>query len=192
MPALRVLLLDNRDSFVWNLAQGFGTLGCRVDVVRSDRVDVAEIRRRRPGAVVLSPGPGRPEQAGVSLAAVRGLSGSVPLLGVCLGHQAIAQAFGARVERSAPCHGKPHFVHHLGEGVFAGLPDPLLTCRYHSLVVGADSLPPEIVPQAWTGDGVLMAIRHRDHPTFGVQFHPESFLTPAGDLLLRRFLELCS
>jgi anthranilate synthase/aminodeoxychorismate synthase-like glutamine amidotransferase len=185
-----VLLLDNRDSFVWNLAQAFGALGATVEVVRSDAVDVREITARRPRALVLSPGPGRPEAAGCCVEAVRSLSAKLPILGVCLGHQAIGVAFGAVVDRSSPCHGKAWTVHHRGEGLFADLPEPILACRYHSLSVVADTLPEELVPDAWTPEGVLMSVRHLTRPVFGLQFHPESFRTDDGPLLLRRFLEL--
>jgi anthranilate synthase/aminodeoxychorismate synthase-like glutamine amidotransferase len=190
MHALAILLLDNKDSFVWNLAQAFATLGAEVAVVRSDALDADAARARDPDAIVLSPGPGRPEDAGASVDVVRALSGSVPILGVCLGHQAIGHAFGASIDRAAPCHGKPWPIHHGGDGLFRGLPTPLLGCRYHSLVVRSDTLPACLVPIAWTGERILMAMRHAHHPTFGVQFHPESFRTEHGSALLARFLEL--
>ena len=181
-----ILLLDNKDSFVWNLAQSFGALGAAVEVVRSDVVDDARLASAR--ALVVSPGPGRPEDAGRSVAAIRTWSGRKPILGVCLGHQAIGAAFGGAVVRGEPRHGRTSPVAHDGEGLFAGLPTPLAVCRYHSLYV-ADPLPPELVATARTSDGAVMALRHRSHATFGVQFHPESFRTPDGGRLLANFLQ---
>ena len=180
-----ILLLDNKDSFVWNLAQALGALGARVDVVRSDRIDVEALAAAR--ALVVSPGPGRPEEAGISIAAIRRWSGHRPILGVCLGHQAIGAAFGADVVRGAPVHGRTSPIRHGGIGLFAGLPDPLHACRYHSLYV-APPLGPELVATAHLDSGELMAVQHRAHPTFGVQFHPESFRTQLGQRLLANFL----
>jgi para-aminobenzoate synthetase component II len=182
-----ILLLDNKDSFVWNLAQALGALGAEVDVARSDAVDVEALGRA--SALVISPGPGRPEDAGRSVAAVRRWSGERPILGVCLGHQAIGAAFGGVVARGEPVHGRPTPVRHDGDGLFAGLPQPLQACRYHSLYVLAP-LPPELVATAHTPAGEVMALRHRAHPTFGVQFHPESFRTPDGPRLLANFLRV--
>ena len=184
-----VLLLDNRDSFVWNLAQALGALGASVRVVRSDRIDVEGIRAIAPRALVLSPGPGRPEAAGCAVAAIRAFAGQLPILGVCLGHQAIGLASGATIDRSPPCHGKAWEIHHRGGGLFAGLPSPIRACRYHSLSIVASTLPGTYLADAWTPEGVLMSIRHRDEPTFGLQFHPESFRTEDGTALLTRFLE---
>lgn len=181
-----ILLLDNQDSFVWNLAQALSTLGATVAVERSDRIAVERVGAAR--ALVLSPGPGRPEDAGICLAAIRRWSGSRPILGVCLGHQAIGFAFGAAVVRGNPCHGRTSAIDHDGTGLFHGLPQPMLACRYHSLCVNPATLPPELLPTAWTAAGELMALRHRDHPTFGVQFHPESFRSPDGPRLLANFL----
>jgi anthranilate synthase/aminodeoxychorismate synthase-like glutamine amidotransferase len=180
-----ILLLDNQDSFVWNLAQAFRALGAEVCVVRSDAMAVDEVGAGR--AIVVSPGPGRPEDAGISVAAIRRWSGHRPILGVCLGHQAIGAAFGGTIDRGQPVHGRATPIQHDGTGLFAGLPQPLMACRYHSLYVGAD-LPDELVATAFTPSGEVMALQHRTHPTFGVQFHPESFRTPDGPRLLRNFL----
>ncbi len=183
-----ILLLDNKDSFVWNLAQALAALGAAVDVIRSEGLDVQSLATA--SALVLSPGPGRPEQAGCSLQAVQRWSGHMPILGVCLGHQTIAHAFGAAVVRGEPCHGIPSEVQHNGGTLYRGMPERVAFCRYHSLVVAPSSLPPELLVEATTADGVLMGIRHREHKTFGVQFHPESFRSPHGRRLLQNFLEI--
>ena len=180
-----ILLLDNKDSFVWNLAQALQMLGAGVDVVRSDRIPVAAAHSYR--AIVISPGPGRPEDAGVSVAMIQAWSGKRQILGGCLGHQAIGLAFGAEIVRGEPVHGRATAVHHDGQGLFAGLPQPLSACRYHSLYV-APQLPSELRQTARTAAGEIMAVQHRDHPTFGVQFHPESFRSQAGATLLQNFL----
>ncbi|MGC6489153.1 MAG: anthranilate synthase component II [Planctomycetota bacterium] len=180
-----ILLLDNKDSFVWNLAQALRKLGAQVDVVRSDLADVADVARYR--GVVLSPGPGRPEDAGCCVEVVRTWSGSRPLLGVCLGHQAIAAAFGADIVRGEPVHGRPTPVTHDGAGVFAGLPQPLMACRYHSLYVPSAVQAP-LRATAHSESGEVMAVRHAEHPTHGVQFHPESFRTECGEQLLDNWL----
>jgi anthranilate synthase component II len=186
---VRVLVIDNYDSFVYNLVQELGELGADPVVHRNDAIDVATIRSSRPDAVLISPGPGRPETAGISVEAVTALAGEIPILGVCLGCQAIGQAYGGRIV-SAPTlmHGKTSSVHHQGTGVLAGLPDPFVATRYHSLVVDPDSVPDDLEVTATTGDGVIMGIRHRSLPVEGVQFHPESFLTPQGPSLLSNFL----
>ncbi len=184
-----LLLLDNRDSFVWNLAQAFQTLGQKVTVVRSDQIDSAGIRAAAPSWLVVSPGPGHPAAAGHSVAVIGELSGQVPILGVCLGHQAIATAFGASVVRVPPCHGKPWRIDHSGTHLFQGLPNPMSACRYHSLAIAPDSLPECLQVEATNPEGVIMAVRHRGHPTYGVQFHPESFRTPSGMALLDNFLQ---
>jgi anthranilate synthase/aminodeoxychorismate synthase-like glutamine amidotransferase len=180
-----ILLVDNRDSFVWNLAQAFAGLGHATTVVRSDRIDAAAPASAR--AIVVSPGPGRPEDAGLSVELVRRWSGRLPILGVCLGHQAIAVAFGGRVDRGAPCHGRPSPVRHGGHGLYGGVPDGAPFCRYHSLCV-QEPLPRELRADARLDDGTIMGLRHREHQTFGVQFHPESFRSPHGRLLLQNFL----
>jgi anthranilate synthase/aminodeoxychorismate synthase-like glutamine amidotransferase len=187
--ACRVVLLDNHDSFTWNLAQYLGELGAAVDVCMSDAVTAEEVARRRPDALVISPGPGTPHEAGASVAVVRRLAGRVPILGVCLGHQAIAAAFGAAVVPAArPMHGKTSWVHHTGTGLFRGLPDPFEAMRYHSLLVDPETLPPVLERTAWTAAGEVMGLRHRHDRIDGVQFHPESIGTPAGKGLLANFL----
>ena len=185
----RVLVVDNYDSFVYNLVQELGELGAEPFVDRNDAVDVAGIRAERPDAVLISPGPGRPEDGGVSLEAIRELAGEIPLLGVCLGHQCIGQSYGGEIV-AAPhlMHGKTSEIHHDGQGLFAGLPNPFVATRYHSLVVRPDSVPDELVVTATSTDGVVMGLRHRSLPVEGVQFHPESVLTASGPALLANFL----
>ena len=186
-----ILLIDNYDSFVFNVARYFERLGQPTHVVRNDAIDIAGIRRLQPTAVVLSPGPCAPQQAGCSLDVVRELHTQFPLLGICLGHQAIAEAFGGAVVRaSEPMHGRTSPILHDAEGLFAGLPNPMTACRYHSLVVEERSLPACLEVQAHTDDGTVMALRHRTFPVFGVQFHPEAILTEGGYLLLVNFLRL--
>jgi anthranilate synthase/aminodeoxychorismate synthase-like glutamine amidotransferase len=186
-----ILLIDNYDSFVFNLARYFQRLGQSTHVVRNDAIDVAAIRALQPQAIVLSPGPCAPQQAGCSLDVVRRLHTEVPMLGVCLGHQAIAAALGGEVVRGAePVHGSSSEVYHDGRGIFQGLPSPMNACRYHSLVVREASLPASLEVSARTIDGVVMALRHRVLPVVGVQFHPESILTEYGYELLTGFLRL--
>jgi anthranilate synthase/aminodeoxychorismate synthase-like glutamine amidotransferase len=192
MTAPRVLMVDNYDSFTYNLVQFLGELGCELETVRNDAATVDELLERRPDRVVVSPGPCTPREAGISVDVMRRFpEAGVPTLGVCLGHQSLAEAFGGRVVRHVPVHGKTTEVAHDGDGLFAGLPDPLTVGRYHSLVVEEESLPAALVPTAH-GGGVLMAMRHRELPAHGVQFHPESVLTPDGMALLRNFLALPS
>jgi len=187
--ATRVLVIDNYDSFVYNLVQELGELGADPAVHRNDAVDVDGIRAAAPDAVLISPGPGRPEDAGISLAVIEELAGEFPILGVCLGHQAIGQAYGGEVVRAPTLmHGKTSAIHHDGRGVFAGLPDPLTATRYHSLVVEPASVPDVLEVTATTSDGVIMGLRHRTLAVEGVQFHPESLLTPEGPSLLANFL----
>jgi anthranilate synthase/aminodeoxychorismate synthase-like glutamine amidotransferase len=191
-----VTVIDNYDSFTYNLVQRLGELGATIDVLRNDAVTVDDLVERKPERLVLSPGPCTPNEAGICLEAIRrfcGLDGKrtrpVPILGVCLGHQSIGQAFGGRVVRArAPVHGKAEEIVHDKSGLFRGAPRPLLAGRYHSLVVDEKSLPKEIVVSARTRDGIVMAVRHRKLPVFGVQFHPESILTPDGQTLLANFL----
>jgi anthranilate synthase component 2 len=185
----RILVLDNYDSFVYNLVQELGELGASPIVFRNDAIDVAGIRSLAPDAILISPGPGRPEDGGVSLAAIDELARDIPLLGVCLGHQCIGQAFGGAVV-AAPhlMHGKTSEISHDGLGLFAGLPNPFVATRYHSLVVSPDSVPDELLVTATSRDGAIMGLRHRELPIEGVQFHPESVLTVSGPALLGNFL----
>jgi anthranilate synthase/aminodeoxychorismate synthase-like glutamine amidotransferase len=185
-----ILLIDNYDSFTYNLVQYLGELGARVDVARNDAIDVKAIAALRPAGLVLSPGPGAPEDAGVTLPAIAAFAGQIPILGVCLGHQAIGQAFGGRVVRSRrPVHGKASPVLHRGHGVFRGLPSPFAAGRYHSLIVERRSLPRELVVTAWTAESEIMGLAHRTLAVEGVQFHPESILTEPGKKLLGTWLD---
>jgi len=185
--AAQVAIVDNYDSFTYNLVQYLAELGAEPRAFRNDEVDLETLAGY--DALVVSPGPGAPAQAGISVAAIRALTGRMPILGVCLGHQALGEALGARVVRHRPVHGKTSPIRHDGGPPFVGLPNPFEATRYHSLVVQADSLPPELAVSAWTEDGVVMGLRHRSHPTYGVQFHPESILTGEGKRLLRNFLD---
>jgi anthranilate synthase component 2 len=186
-----ILVLDNYDSFVYNLARYLCELGCDTRVVRNDAVSVADVAEMAPQAIVISPGPCTPAQAGISVELVRALSPSIPILGVCLGHQAIGEALGGRVVRApAPMHGTNSLVWHDSTPLFGGLDNPFPAARYHSLCVVESTLPAEVRVTARTGDGVVMAIEHRNRPLFGVQFHPESVLTGSGHKLLANFLKL--
>jgi anthranilate synthase/aminodeoxychorismate synthase-like glutamine amidotransferase len=189
--AIRVLVIDNYDSFVYNLVQQLGELGAEPVVHRNDAIDITGIRAAGPDAILISPGPGRPEDAGISMAVIAELAGEIPILGVCLGHQAIGEVFGGDVV-AAPTlmHGKTSAVHHDGRGVFAGLPEPFVATRYHSLVVEPTTVPDVLEVSARTGDGVIMGLRHRTLAVEGVQFHPESLLTPSGPELLSNFLAM--
>lgn len=183
------LMIDNYDSFTWNLVQYFGELGAFVKVVRNDEITISEIAALQPTYLVISPGPCSPAQAGVSVAAIRAFAGKIPILGVCLGHQAIAEAFGGRVVHAKRImHGKTAPVYHEGAGVFAGLPNPVVCTRYHSLAVSREDLPSELEVTAWTEDGEIMGLRHRTLAVEGVQFHPESILTQHGHAMLKNFL----
>ena len=186
-----LLLIDNYDSFTWNLAHRLGELGATVKVVRNDALTVDDVEAMAPERIVISPGPGRPESAGISVATLQRFAGRIPLLGVCLGHQALAIAFGGRVERaSQPMHGKTSAITHEGKHLFQGLSGPIEVGRYHSLVIPPDQLPQGFVRSAWvTDDGTVMAVRHESQRTYGVQFHPESVLTPVGHRILQNFLE---
>jgi anthranilate synthase/aminodeoxychorismate synthase-like glutamine amidotransferase len=184
-----LLLIDNYDSFTWNLAQALGGLGAEPRVVRNDAISLEEIDALAPSHLVISPGPGQPGEAGISLAAIGRFAERIPILGVCLGHQAIGQAFGGRVVRAPRVmHGKTSPVVHGGRGLFDGLPNPFAAARYHSLVVERATLPADLEVTAETAEGEIMALAHRRRPVYGVQFHPESFLTPDGERLLANFL----
>jgi anthranilate synthase component 2 len=185
-----VLVIDNYDSFTYNLVQYLGELGAEVQVVRNDASSVAAIAASKPEHIVISPGPGRPEQAGVTMAVIRELGATTPILGVCLGHQAIGAVFGGSVVRAAtPMHGKTSTIEHDGRGVFTGIGGPFVASRYHSLIVADEGLPPALEVSARTKeDHAIMGLRHREWPIHGVQFHPESILTGEGRTLLRNFL----
>jgi anthranilate synthase component 2 len=185
-----LLVIDNYDSFTYNLVQYLSELGEDVAVRRNDEVSLDDIRDLDPGAVVISPGPGTPNQAGISNRVLLELGPTVPVLGVCLGHQCLGDVFGGRVSRAPHVmHGKVSRIFHRGDSIFRGLPNPFQATRYHSLMVEPDSVPDELELTAWTDDGVVMGLRHRRHPLAGVQFHPESILTEHGHQLLRNFLE---
>jgi anthranilate synthase component II len=184
-----ILLLDNYDSFTYNLYQYLCELGADVMVKRNDEVSVGDVAALAPERIVISPGPCTPNEAGISVALIRELGGQIPILGVCLGHQSIGAAYGGAVVRAPNVmHGKLSAIHHQGAGVFAGLPEPFQATRYHSLIVRRDDLPDCLEVTAWTEDGLIMGLRHRDLPVEGVQFHPESIMTEAGKELLRNFL----
>lgn len=188
-----LLVIDNYDSFTYNLVQYLSELGAELEVVRNDRITPAAIRARAPQGIVISPGPGHPAQAGVCLEVVRQLAPQIPLLGVCLGHQCLGEVFGGRVIRAETLmHGKTSPIYHRGQGVFRGLPDGFTATRYHSLVIEPASCPPALAITAWTADGTIMGVQHRDYPWVqGVQFHPESILTLEGRALLKNFLDQC-
>ena len=185
-----ILVVDHYDSFTFNLVQLIEGLGRDTEVVRSDAEPAEALVARAPDAVVLSPGPGRPEDAGVFSTLLEHLPRATPVLGVCLGHQALGVACGGTVERATPVHGKASLVHHTGSGIFEGVSDPFEAGRYHSLVVLRDRFPDELELTAWTDDGLVMAAQHRTLPRFGVQFHPESILTPEGPRIVENFLRL--
>jgi anthranilate synthase component 2 len=187
-----ILVIDNYDSFTYNLVQALGELGAEIEVRRNDVVDADTARALGPAGIVLSPGPGRPEGAGCCCQVVATLGADIAILGVCLGHQAIATSLGGAVARAPEVvHGKTALIEHNGEGVFAGLSQPLEVARYHSLVVQGDDLPESLEITASTGDGLIMGVRHKEWPLFGVQFHPESIATPEGPEMLRNFLVIC-
>lgn len=185
-----ILLLDNYDSFVHNLARYFRRLGCQTEVIRSDRIDLPTCSSLAPDAVVLSPGPRRPEDAGCSIDVLRGLAPEIPILGVCLGHQAIGVAFGGVVQRCGPMHGMASPITHHQQGIFAGCPSPMQVGRYHSLAIDPDHLPKELEITAWSDEGVIMGVQHRTRPIFGVQFHPESVMSDHGMVLLKNFVAI--
>ncbi|WP_448583218.1 anthranilate synthase component II [Thermocrinis sp.] len=186
---MRVLMIDNYDSFTYNLVQYFQMLGADVFVKRNDETNIDQIRAMDPEAIVISPGPCTPKEAGISVEVVRELYKDYPILGVCLGHQSIGYAFGANIVRAKKLmHGKTSLISHTNEGIFLGLPNPFTAVRYHSLVIDPNTLPPFIKVTAWSEDGEVMGVQHTDYPVFGVQFHPESVLSEAGLELLKNFL----
>jgi anthranilate synthase/aminodeoxychorismate synthase-like glutamine amidotransferase len=186
-----ILLIDNYDSFTYNLYQYLCELGAEVEVARNDKITIEEIDQMAPEKIVISPGPGTPRDAGVSIATVKHFAGKIPILGVCLGEQAIGEAFGGVVEGADEIvHGKTSMIHHDGKGVFAGLPNPFEAIRYHSLAIRPDSVPEELEVSATSDSGVIMGVRHRRYAVEGVQFHPESILTAEGKHLLKNFLEM--
>ena len=188
---MKIVMVDNYDSFTYNLVQILLTEGAEVEVLRNDQTSVGNVLGRPPDGMVLSPGPGRPEGAGICLDLIEARP-RLPILGVCLGHQVLGQAFGGQIERAPQLmHGKTSEVRHDGERLFRGVTNPFVATRYHSLEVRCGSLSDEIQETAWSEDGTLMGLRHREHPYWGVQFHPESILTVEGPLLLRNFLEIC-
>jgi anthranilate synthase component 2 len=185
-----LLMIDNYDSFTYNLVQYLGELGEDVRVFRNDQITLEEIARLAPRRIVVSPGPCSPKEAGISVAAIRGFAGRIPILGVCLGHQSIGAAYGARIVHARSLmHGKTSTIRHTGVGVFRGLPDGFTATRYHSLAIERESLPACLEVTAWTDDGEIMGVRHKEHAVEGVQFHPESILTEHGHRLLENFLE---
>ncbi len=186
-----LLLIDNYDSFTFNLVHFLGDLGACCEVWRNDKISVAEVLAKQPEAIVLSPGPCTPNEAGVCLDLIAAAAGKIPLFGVCLGHQAIGQAFGGRVVRApVPMHGKLSAITHAGMDVFQGIPSPFQATRYHSLTVERDTIPETLIPTAWTEDGIVMGLRHHSLPIFGVQFHPESIASEHGHQLLGNFLAI--
>jgi anthranilate synthase/aminodeoxychorismate synthase-like glutamine amidotransferase len=188
---MRILMIDNYDSFTYNLVQYLGELGADLEVRRNDAIDVAGVRAMAPQAIVISPGPCTPREAGVSVALLREMAGEVPILGVCLGHQCVGEAFGAAVVRAGRLmHGKTSPIVHDGKDIFAGVPSPFDAMRYHSLLVAADSIPPCLEVSAHTAEGEVMGLRHRTFPVEGIQFHPESIGTPEGKRLLANFLRM--
>ncbi len=184
-----ILMIDNYDSFTYNLVQYLGELGQRLVVKRNDAITLAAAKRLSPSSIVISPGPGRPSDAGISNELIQAFAGKVPVLGVCLGHQCIGEVFGGEVVRAKrPMHGKTSQIHHDNKGVFERLPNPFEATRYHSLIVKRENLPSSLQVTAWTEDKEIMGLRHREHPIYGVQFHPESILTSTGKELLKNFL----
>lgn len=186
-----LLIIDNYDSFTYNLVQYLGELGAELSVHRNDQISIADIRKLKPEKIVLSPGPCTPKEAGICRDVIRDLGAEIPILGVCLGHQCMGDVYGGHVIRAAKVmHGKTSQIHHDGTGVFAGLPSPFDATRYHSLIVDRATLPDSLQITAWTDDGTIMGLRHKEQPVHGVQFHPESILTNEGKKLLKNFLNL--
>ncbi|MDI6707014.1 MAG: aminodeoxychorismate/anthranilate synthase component II [Bacillota bacterium] len=186
-----LLVIDNYDSFVYNLVQYLGELGARIEVVRNDKMDLYSLKKMRHEKIVISPGPGAPENAGVCVEVIRHFSGEIPILGICLGHQCIGAAYGAKVKHGRkPVHGKTSIIYHEGIGILQGLPRRFKAARYHSLILEKDSMPGELVVTAHSDDGVVMAVQHVEYPTFGLQFHPESVASQYGMEILQNFLRI--
>ncbi len=184
-----LLVIDNYDSFTYNLVQYLGELGQNLRVFRNDKINIAGIKRLKPNRIVISPGPGRPEDAGISCQLIKEFTGKVPILGVCLGHQCLGFAFGAKIiQADRLMHGKTSMIYHNPKGIFKGIPNPFEATRYHSLIVSGRNLPSELEVIAWTKDDEIMGLKHKDYPVWGVQFHPESILTKAGKDILKNFL----
>ena len=185
-----LLLIDNYDSFTYNLYQYLSELGAQVVTVRNDKTSLEDIETMAPEGIIVSPGPCTPREAGISNDVIRHFGPKLPILGVCLGHQCIGEVYGARVDRASEIrHGKTSMIHHSGEGVMTGLPDPFEAIRYHSLIVYPETVPDSLEVTAWTDNGLIMGLRHKEHPVEGVQFHPESIMTPVGKSLLQNFLD---
>jgi len=189
---MHVLMIDNYDSFTFNLVHYLGSLGATLEIRRNDEIDVASVLKAPPDAIVLSPGPCSPSEAGICLPLIEKAGATIPVLGVCLGHQAIGQSYGGKVVRTQPMHGKVSTVHHRGEAVFHGINGPFQATRYHSLTVDPASRPDELTVTAETDDGVIMGLSHKTHPVHGVQFHPESIASEHGMLILKNFLDLAA
>lgn len=186
-----ILMIDNYDSFTYNLVQYFGELGARLEVCRNDKLSLGQIRRLRPDQIVISPGPGRPEGAGISVDLIHAFAGEIPILGVCLGHQCIGYAYGGRIIRAKKLmHGKTSMIRHDNREIFKGIENPFEATRYHSLVIEKKTMPECLEVTAWTSDGEIMGVRHKEFPLWGVQFHPESILTKAGKGILKNFMTL--
>ena len=185
-----ILMIDNYDSFTYNLVQYMGELGAEFNVHRNDKITLSEIEGMKPEKIVVSPGPCTPDEAGISVEVIKTFSGRIPILGVCLGHQSVAQAFDGKIIRAPKLlHGKTSSIFHDGKSLFKGLPDPFIATRYHSLIVERSSVPDCFEITAWTDDGIIMGLRHKEHQTEGIQFHPESILTSEGKNLLKNFLD---
>jgi anthranilate synthase/aminodeoxychorismate synthase-like glutamine amidotransferase len=186
-----ILVIDNYDSFTYNLVQQLGEMGAQIEVYRNDQITLDQIRRLNPDQILISPGPGTPDDGGVSLEVLRQLGPTTPILGVCLGHQCIGQAYGGIVTRAGRLmHGKTSMIYHKGDPLFSGVPSPFEATRYHSLIVEEDSLPDVLAVTAFTDQGEIMGLRHKEYPVYGVQFHPESILTTYGPRILKNFLEM--
>jgi anthranilate synthase component II len=188
---MMILVIDNYDSFTYNLVQQLGEMGAQIEVYRNDQITLDEIRRLRPDQILISPGPGTPDDGGISLDVIRELGPTIPILGVCLGNQCIGQAYGGVVTRASQLmHGKTSMIYHKGDALFTGVPSPFEATRYHSLIVEEDSLPDVLTVTAFTEQGIIMGLRHQSYPVYGVQFHPESILTTYGPRILKNFLEM--